>query len=149
MTPERRAAERARLQAAFDAIPTDHSFQWRRTFTEGDVSAFCGVTGDFNPYHLDEQFASASRFGTRIIPGLLTASMVTHIGGLLGFLASEMHFEFLGPVYVGDTITCTVRMAERDPERLRLGGLATFTNQRDEEVLRGRFSGIPGQVRLR
>jgi 3-hydroxybutyryl-CoA dehydratase len=75
--------------------------------------------------------------------------MATHLGGMLGFLASEMHFEFLRPVFVGDTITCTVRFVERDPERLRLVGVATFSNQRDEEVLRGRFSGIPGQVRLR
>ena len=50
------------------------------------------------------------RFGRRIVPGLLPASMATHLGGLWGFLATEMHLEFLAPVYVGDTITLDVEI---------------------------------------
>lgn len=144
-----REVERARFRAAFDAIPPGAAYSWRRTFTEGDVTAFCGVTGDFNPYHLDAQFAAESRFGRRIVPGLLTGSMCTHIGGLLGFLASDMRFDYLAPVFVGDTVTCTVRITERDATRLRLHGDVAWVNQEGREVLRGSFSGIPGQVRLR
>jgi len=147
--PDRREAEQARFRAAFEAIPPGAVYSWRRTFTDGDVTAFCGVTGDFNPYHLDAEFAAASRFGTRIIPGLLTGSMATHIGGLLGFLASEMRFEYLAPVFVGDTVTCTVRFTDRDEARLRLHGEVGCVNQDGLEVLRSSFSGIPGQVRLR
>ena len=139
---------RQRIGDAFDAIPPGRQFVYRRTFTDGDVAMFCGVTGDFNPYHQDEVFATASPFGGRIIPGLLTASMLTHIGGLLGFLATEMHFEFLGGVAVGDTITCTVVFTERDEERRWLGGVASFVNQHGAEVLRARVRGRPGQVRL-
>jgi 3-hydroxybutyryl-CoA dehydratase len=146
---DRREAERARFRAAFEAIPPGASYSWRRTFTDGDVAAFCGVTGDFNPYHLDDEFAAGSRFGRRIVPGLLTASMCTHIGGMLGVLASEMRFEYLAPVFVGDTITCTVRMVERDEARTRLGGEVSCVNREGQEVLRGSFSGVPGQVRLR
>lgn len=144
-----REAERARFRAAFDAIPPGAAYSWRRTFTEGDVTAFCGVTGDFNPYHLDAQFAAESRFGRRIVPGLLTGSMCTHIGGLLGFLASDMRFDYLAPVFVGDTVTCTVRITGRDANRLRLHGDVAWVNQEGREVLQGSFSGIPGQVRLR
>ena len=139
---------RARLAEAFDAIQAGKEYAYRRTFTDGDVALFCGVTGDLNPYHQDETFAAATPFGRRIIPGLLTGSMLTHIGGLLGFLATEMHFEFLAAVYVGDTITCTVSMAERDQERRRLTGRAVFLNQDGREVLRASFTGFPGQVRL-
>ncbi|HUY78949.1 MAG TPA: MaoC/PaaZ C-terminal domain-containing protein, partial [Ktedonobacterales bacterium] len=83
-------AFKQRLSAAFDEIAVGQTFTFRRTFTEGDVAIFCGVTGDYNPYHIDETFARESRFGRRIIPGLLTASMLTHLGGMIGFLATEM-----------------------------------------------------------
>lgn len=146
---DRRDTERARFRAAFEAIPPGASYSWRRTFTEGDVTAFCGVTGDFNPYHLDDEFAAGSRFGRRIVPGLLTASMCTHIGGLLAVLASEMRFRYLAPVFVGDTVTCTVRFTDRDEARLRLGGEVSCVNQEGREVLRGSVSGVPAQVRLR
>lgn len=146
---DRREAERARFRAAFEAIAPGATYTWRRTFTEGDVTAFCGVTGDFNPYHLDAEFAAASRFERRIVPGLLTASMCTHIGGLLGVLASDMQFEYLAPVFVGDTVTCTVRFTDRDQARLRLTGAVSCVDQQGREVLRGSFSGVAAQVRLR
>src|SRR5215813_11352273 len=137
-----------RLRAAFDALQVGQTFTYRRTFTEGDVALFCGVTGDLNPYHQDELFASESWYGRRIVPGLLAASMATHIGGLLGFLATEMTFEYLAPVYLGDTIACVVTIADKDEEQRRMSGLCVYTNQDDLEVLRGRFSGFPSDVRL-
>jgi 3-hydroxybutyryl-CoA dehydratase len=140
---------RARLSRAFDELEPGERFVYRRTFTDGDVALFCGVTGDLNPYHQDDLFAASTPFGRRIIPGLLTASMLTHIGGLLGFLATEMHFEFAAAVHVGDTVTCTVTFVTRDDERRRFQGEATFVNQDGLEVLRGRFSGFPSQIRLR
>jgi acyl dehydratase len=140
---------RARLSEAFEALEPGKQFVYRRTFTDGDVALFCGVTGDLNPYHQDDIFAASTPFGRRIIPGLLTASMLTHVGGMLGFLATEMHFEFLGAVYVGDTVTCTLTFVERDRERRRFLAEATAVNQDGLEVLRGRVSGFPSQIRLR
>lgn len=142
-------AFRQRLAEAFEQIPLGKEFSWRRTFTEADVTLFCGITGDFNPYHQDELFARESWYGRRIVPGLLTASMVTHIGGLVGFLATEMTFEYLAPVAPGDTVTCTVAFSERDDSRRRMLGTGRFENQDGVEVLRARFSGFPSQVRLK
>ena len=71
-----------------------------RTITETDVALFIGVTWDVNPLHTDESYARLTRFGRRIVPGLLTASLVTHLGGLWAFMATDMHFEFLGPAEV-------------------------------------------------
>jgi 3-hydroxybutyryl-CoA dehydratase len=141
-------AFRQRLTEAFEQIPLGKAFTWRRTFTEADVTLFCGITGDLNPYHQDELFARESWYGRRIVPGLLTASMITHIGGMVGFLATEMTFEFLAPVYPGETITCTVAFGERDVALRRMVGSARFENQDGAEVLRARFSGFPAQVRL-
>jgi 3-hydroxybutyryl-CoA dehydratase len=139
---------KARLRVAFDAVAVGQTFTWRRTFTEGDVALFCGVTGDFNPYHLDDTFARESWFGRRIIPGLLTASLATHIGGLIGFLATEMSFEYLAPVYIGDTVTVTVTVVEKDEAQRTLTSAVTCVNQEGREVLIGRFSGFPADVRL-
>src|SRR5690242_5446922 len=141
-------AFRQRLAEAFEQIPVGKAFIWRRTFTEADATLFCGITGDLNPYHQDELFAGESWYGSRIVPGLLTASMATHIGGLVGFLATEMTFEYLAPVYPGDTITCVVEFSERDTARRRMTGVGVYTNQDGVEVLRARFSGFPSQVRL-
>lgn len=141
-------AFRQRLAEAFEQILLGKQFTWRRTFTEADAMLFCGITGDLNPYHQDEMFAGESWYGRRIVPGLLTASMATHIGGLVGFLATEMTFEYLAPVYPGDTITCVVEFSERDTARRRMTGVGVYTNQDGLEVLRARFSGFPSQVRL-
>lgn len=95
------------VRRAFTSIQPGQRYVFRRTFTEGDMTLFCGLTGDYNPYHLDETFAQTSWYGRRILPGLLTSSMITHIGGMLGFVATEMHFHYLKAVYPGETITCT------------------------------------------
>jgi len=121
-----------------------------RTLTEGDVSLFIGATWDVNPYHTDETFAQKTPFKKRIVPGLLTASLLTHLGGLWAFLATEMKFEFLAPTYIGDTITASaevidVEAIEADQERgwVRLDCLCT--NQAGEAVLRADVTGYPGQ----
>src|ERR1700674_476302 len=124
------------LKTAFDSIQVGQIFTFRRTFTEGDVALFCGVTGDYNPYHIDDSFVQSSWFGRRIIPGLLTSSMITHIGGMIGFLATEMHFEYLTSVYIGDTITCTVTFVEKDEGKRLCHAVATSVNQDGMEVLR-------------
>jgi 3-hydroxybutyryl-CoA dehydratase len=136
------------LREAFDALAVGQVFTFRRTFTEGDVALFCGVTGDYNPYHIDDAFVRESWFGRRIIPGLLTGSMLTHLGGLIGFLATEMTFQYLAAVYIGDTITCTMTITEKDPVTRTVFGDVRFTNQDGQEVLRARFSGFPGNIRL-
>ncbi len=123
------------------------TFTFTRTFTDGDVSLYCGLTGDYNPLHLDETFAAANRFGARIVPGLLTGSMMTHIGGMLGVIGGEMRLSFVAPVYIGDTITCAVTIDAID-ER----GVATtrveMDNQDGQRVVDASWVGKPIAVRL-
>lgn len=146
--PEATPEFKRRLREAFDEMHVGQTFTFRRTFTDGDVTLFCGVTGDYNPYHQDEAFARESWYGRLTIPGLLTGSMLTHIGGMLGFLATEMSFEYLAPVFVGDTISCTVTITERDEAKRRVTATAGFANQDGLEVLRATFAGFPGRIRL-
>lgn len=146
--PEATPEFKQQLRTAFNALHVGQTFTFRRTFTEGDVALFCGVTGDYNPYHIDEAFIQSSWFGRRIIPGLLTSSMITHIGGMIGFLASEMHFHYIEPVYIGDTITCTVTFIEKDEQQRLFRATASLVNQEGVEVLKSSFSGFPANVRL-
>ena len=146
--PEATPEFKQRLREAFDALSAGQTFTFRRTFTEGDVALFCGVTGDYNPYHIDKTFIESSWFGRQIIPGLLTSSMITHIGGMIGFLATEMNFQYLAPVFIGDTITCTVTFTEKNEEKRLMFASASFVNQNGAEVLLAKFSGFPSQVRL-
>ncbi len=136
------------LKDAFQSLQVGQTFTFRRTFTEGDVALFCGVTGDYNPYHIDQTFVEESWFKRRIIPGLLSASMITHIGGMLGFLAREMSFDFLSAIYINDTITCVVTITEKDEAKRVVRARGNFVNQEGREVLYATFSGFPADIRL-
>ena len=81
----------------------------------------------------------------RIVPGLLTASLLTHLGGLWAFLATEMDFQFLAPVYVGESITAEGEVAEINAETGAVLLRCKCTNQDGRDVLRGDVHGFPGK----
>jgi 3-hydroxybutyryl-CoA dehydratase len=120
------------------------SFTVSRTFTENDATAFADVGRDYNPVHFDLRFAKAKSFRGPICQGLLVASLLTEIGGQIGWLASEMNFRFKKPVYFGDTIECRFTITELD-NRNRAKAEVMFKNHRDETVIEAYVTGItPG-----
>jgi 3-hydroxybutyryl-CoA dehydratase len=120
------------------------SFTVSRTFTENDATAFADVGRDYNPVHFDLRFAKAKSFHGPICQGLLVASLLTEIGGQIGWLASEMNFRFKKPVYFGDRIECRFTLTELD-DRNRAKAEVMFKNQRDETVIEAYVTGItPG-----
>ena len=110
-----------------------------RTFTEEDVAAFAAVSGDDGRHHVTRDDR-----GRLVVHGLLVASVPTKIGGDIHYLAREMTWEFLRPVFTGDTVTCTVTIDRADPGdgRLNVALTATCTNQDDTDVMRGRSRGV-------
>jgi 3-hydroxybutyryl-CoA dehydratase len=115
-----------------------------RTFTEHDATAFADISRDYNPVHFDPRFAKVKNFHGRICQGLLVASLLTEIGGQIGWLASGMNFRFKKPVYFGDTIECLFTITELD-DRNRAKAEVVFKNQRDETVIEAYVTGItPG-----
>jgi len=116
-----------------------------RTFTEADVALFIGITWDVNPLHTDQVYVSATPFKRLIVPGLLTASLLTHLGGLWAFLATEMRFEFVAPVYVGDTLTAEAEVVEADESRGWVRLRCRCANADGREVLRADITGFPGR----
>lgn len=128
-----------------DSFTVGQRVSFTRTFTEGDMALFIGATWDINPYHTDDTFAATTRFKRRILPGLLPASMATHLGGLWGFLATEMTMEFVAPVYVGDTVTLEVEITAVEEPRALVRARCRWTNTDGVEVLRGGFAGYPAE----
>ncbi len=114
--------------------------------TEMDVRAFAEASGDFNPLHIDEDYARKSIFGRRVAHGILTAAIIsTVLGGEIpgvGTIFVELHIKFLKPVFLGDTVTAHATVSEIiNPKRVRL--LVACTNQRSEDVGLGNAVVIP------
>src|SRR5512137_879947 len=101
-------------ERAAEGLQVGDTFRTTRTFTEDDVIRFARISRDYNPVHFDARFAKAKNFSAPICHGLLVASLATEIGGQIGWLASAMNFRFKGPVYAGETITCTWVMTAID-----------------------------------
>ena len=116
-------------------------FTVSRCFTEEDVSVFADISQDYNAVHFDPRFAGAKNFKDRICHGLLVGSMLTEVGGQIGWLASVMNFRFKQPVYFGDTITCKFTITDID-ERLRATAEAVYFNQEGDIVLMAELKGI-------
>lgn len=96
-----------RNQAALGLKAGDR-FVFSRTFTRAETEAFGDLTRDYNPVHYDRGFAAGKGFPGLICHGLLVGSMLCQIGGQVGWLATEMNFKYLKPVFFGDRITCTL-----------------------------------------
>ncbi|WP_026321156.1 MaoC family dehydratase [Arhodomonas aquaeolei] len=92
----------------------------RKTVTEADIGLFAGVTGDFNPLHVDAEYAGQTPFGGRIAHGMLTAGLVSAVLGTRlpgpGSIYVSQSMRFRAPVYPGDTATAEVEVlsVERD-----------------------------------
>jgi 3-hydroxybutyryl-CoA dehydratase len=112
-----------------------------RTITESDVEKFAGISGDNNPVHLDEEYASTTRFGKRIahgvlVAGLISATIGTRIPGHGAIYAGQC-LRFLRPVFLGDTITATVTILDYDRDRGKMLLDTICRNQDGEMVLAG------------
>ena len=95
-----------------------------KTVTEADLLMFAGVSGDTNPIHLDEDFASRTMFESRIAHGMLTAALVSTVLGTKlpgpGAVYVSQTIKFLAPVRIGDTVAARATVAEIMPERKRV-----------------------------
>ena len=86
-----------------------------KTITEADVANFAAWTGDNNQVHTDVEFAKQTRYGQRIVHGMLGASLclglIARIGAFEGSAVALLGIDgwrFTHPVFIGDTLTCTV-----------------------------------------
>lgn len=114
-------------------------FEWRRSFTEEDIAAFAGLSGDKGRHHLERDAA-----GRLMAHGLLTATLPTKLGGDLDYIAADMHFEFKRPVYAGEELLCrgAVTRARKERDRLAVSFSFVVTNPKGKVVLQGKTRGL-------
>lgn len=132
-------------EKAIEGLKVGDRFSVFRTFAEQDMIRFADISKDYNPVHFNERFAEARKLDGRICHGLLVASLVTEIGGEIGWLASGVRFDFKKPVYFGDTIECAFTITDID-ERGRARAEAVLMNQDRSIVLEATLTGLlPGR----
>ena len=110
-----------------------------KTITETDVYNFAGISGDFNPVHVNRVEAEKSIFGKQIAHGFLVGSFLSNIIGMKmpgpGTIYMEQDMKFFKPVYIGDTVTACVEISEIINEPKNVLKLATRVVNQDGEVV--------------
>ena len=113
-----------------------------KTITEYDVYAFAGVTGDFNPVHVNAEFAKKSLFKQRIAHGMISAGLISAVLGTelpgIDTIYMNQELSFLAPVLYGDTLTATIECVEKDDAKHRIIFKTTVTNQEGKVVTDGK-----------
>jgi 3-hydroxybutyryl-CoA dehydratase len=124
----------------FEDLSVGMSAEASRVVREADLQAFAEVSGDFNPIHLDADYAAKTQFKERIAHGMLSASYIS------GLLASKMPgagavylsqtLTFKRPVKIGDEVATRVEIKELDDAKARVT-LLTTCSVRGKTVLEG------------
>jgi len=110
-----------------------------KTVTEADIVLFAGVSGDFNPAHMSEEYAKKTLFGGRIAHGALTLALLSaamsKLPGLVIFLSQSVRF--LKPVRIGDTVTAVAEVVETRKDKGIVTLKNTCTNQNGDILVEG------------
>lgn len=110
---------------------------------EQKMESFCGITGDVNPLHNDENFARERGFPARVCFGMLTASFLSTLAGVylpgVRSLIQEVDVKFARPVFLGDCLTITGIVEELNDTVQQMVLKVEIVNQKGEKVLRGKM----------
>jgi len=117
----------------YDDARIGATFSSTLTVTETHLVLGAGLIGDFNPHHVDESYAKGSRYGGRILHGMLTGAimgaplgMYFH-GTAIGFL--EHNVRYVAPVRAGDTLTTTWTIAAKHDKPKHAGGIVELDGE--------------------
>jgi len=130
-----------------DQIKVGDTAELSKTISETDVYLYAGISGDFNPAHINEAYAEKTFFKTRIVHGMLPAGFISAILGTElpgpGTIYIKQELEFLAPVHIGDTITARAEVVEIIAEKNRIRMKTTCVNQGGTIVLDGEATASP------
>lgn len=115
----------------YDEVAVGETFGTSVTVTETHLVLGSGMFGDFNPLHVDEEFAKKSRFGTRILHGPFTSALVSAPVGMyfsrsaIAYL--EHHCRFKAPVRPGDTLSTEWTVTRKLDKPKHKGGIVVMS----------------------
>ncbi|MGN1413128.1 MAG: MaoC family dehydratase [Anaerovoracaceae bacterium] len=140
------------MNYTIDELQIGQTSTYSKTITETDVYLFAGVTGDFNPAHMNAEYAKKTAFKERIAHGMLSASLISTVLGTnlpgKGTIYMGQSVKFLSPVHFGDTITATVEVKELMPEKNRAILRTYCVNQDGQVVLDGEATVMPPKMKM-
>src|SRR4051812_4233765 len=116
-------------------------FSTSKQFTDSVVRAFAEVSGDYNPIHLDEEFARRTKFGKRIAHGMMSGALMSAVLGnefkglTIVYLSQTMRF--IAPVFIDDTVTATATITNVREDKPIITIETVCTNQDDKPVVTG------------
>lgn len=130
-----------RAGKTIDQLHIGDTAEFTKTVTETDIYLYAGITGDFNPAHVNEVYANNTFFKTRIahgmlVAGFISAALANQLPGP-GTIYLKQDLSFRAPVRIGDTITGQVEILELNIEKNRVRLKTTCTNQEGVVVLSG------------
>jgi 3-hydroxybutyryl-CoA dehydratase len=124
-----------------EQLAVGQTIERRRVVSARDIAAFAELSGDFNPIHVDEEFARTTPFGRTIAHGPMALALAAGILGMelpgVGTIAISNVIHYRRPIFTGDEITTRVEVAEIDAERRRATMALRWTNQDGEVVSHG------------
>ena len=124
----------------YDDIYVDSCFSFRRTIRREDVLMFAKLTGDYNPLHVDNGFATESQFGRRVVHGMLTSSLFSTLVGMYcpgeNSLYLSQSLQFKSPLFYGDTATVIGTVISK-VEAIRLIKLKTEVYRDNDLIVTG------------
>ena len=134
-------------------IKVGQAAEMSKTVSESDVYLFAGITGDFNPAHVNEEYAKGTFFKERIAHGLLSAGFISAVIAAKlpgpGSVYVNQSLKFLAPVYIGDTVTARVEAIDVDIDKNRLRLRTTCTKQDGTMVIDGEAIISPSKAKRR
>lgn len=136
-----RKAEAKFEKLYFEDINEGFQRKLRHKITEDDVNRFADLTGDYNPVHLDNDFARQAGFGKRVVHGMLTSSFISTMIGMLipgpGALWTSQTLNFLGPSHIDDEIEVTAVVKKKSIATRQLVLSVKIVNQKNQVVVDG------------
>ena len=131
----------------FDDYEVGTSASCSKTITEADVTLFAGISGDFNPLHVNEEFAKTQMFGKRVVHGAFSSALISAVLGVHlfgpGALYASQKVVFKKPVFIGDTLTAVATVTKKYTKEGKSGTLqfldveTKVLNQKNEVVTDG------------
>ncbi len=128
-------------ELSYSNIKVGDQASFAKTISESDIYQFAGITGDFNPLHVDNEFAKNSFFKERIAHGILTAGFISSVIGMKlpgkNTIYLSQNLKFMAPVKIGDTIKAEVTVLEKVDKKKILVLQTRVKNQHGEIVVDG------------
>ena len=128
--------------ADWDKIQIGDKGYHGKTITETDLVLFAGISGDFNPMHVNEEYARNTKYGKRIVHGIVSVSLIAGVLGMKlpgpGTIHVSQKVDFKKPVFIGDTLTAVAEILEKFTKKegkLRFLRIKTDVYNQNKEIV--------------